>query len=114
MGSPFIRNKDGCFIEKEIDLESKFDLDANHVHFYQIMGLDANKILQNNEKHRYSLIKKIPVDAKTARIGIRVFENDVVECAVLEPPNDPKRETAIVSDQEIADANDEHYTWILQ
>lgn len=100
--------------ESQVPIRDRFALDNNTVNFYQIMGSDATKILSENQNHKFSKIAAIPVDLSTSLIEIRVYENDVVECGVLFENNDVKRERGFVSDQEIADANDEHYTWIIQ
>ena len=42
-----------------------------------------------------------------------VKEDDDVECKVRLVNNRVLEEKGVVSDQEIADANEEHYTWII-
>lgn len=104
-GSEGIRNVE--------EVQSSFDLDGKQVRFVQVMGQDAEKIISNDEKHKYSPIAKVRVHTRTKRIGIVVGENDQVRCRVEEADGELHDANAFISDQEIADTNEKHYTWLL-
>ncbi len=92
-------------------IRDSFALDGSKVNFYQIMGEDANYILASNQKHKYSKVASISVPQLTSQVAMRVNENDIIECLVQLESNKILRANGVVSDQEIADANDDHYTW---
>lgn len=100
-------------VEGVTECEDNFALDNHLVSFYQVMGQDPEQVLKNKEKHKYSLLKRINVLVRTKRIGMKVSEKDEVTCVVEEIGSPGKQEKTLVADQEIADANDEHYTWII-
>ncbi|MGB8193113.1 MAG: hypothetical protein WCF67_14390, partial [Chitinophagaceae bacterium] len=102
------------FREDYVDIEDKFANDNLKVNFFQVMGKDAVRILSENQKHKFSKIVSIPISMATKLIQMRVFENDNVECGVRLVTNEILTDSGQVSDQEIAEANDEHYTWLIQ
>ena len=95
------------------EIADDFGFDGSKVNFYQVMGKDAAKILAEGQKHKFSRIAVINVDQVTSKVAMKVNENDEVECAVVLRSNRILKEGGVVSDQEIAEANEEHYTWIL-
>ncbi|MFA0960224.1 hypothetical protein AB9P05_00300 [Roseivirga sp. BDSF3-8] len=95
------------------ELQSSFDLDGKQVRFVQVMGQNADEIINNNEKHKYSPIAKVRVHTRTKRIGMVIAENDQVRCRVEETDGELHDALALISDQEIADTNEKHYTWLL-
>jgi hypothetical protein len=115
MGYAFDTKNDGIdsFKGKE-KISDDFAFDGGKVNFYQIMGKDADKILSNGEKHKYSKIATIMPDKVTSEIAMEVSENDEVTCFVKLNNGQIIKETGVVSDQEIEDANEEHYTWIVK
>jgi hypothetical protein len=113
IGKPFTAIGDNRSVRGESAIADSFALDSHYLYFYQIMGHDPQRILAKQERHKYSLLNKIRVDNRTARIGMEVFENDDVSCLVEDNSHNIIERKAFVSDQEIADANDEHYTWIV-
>ena len=58
--------------------------------------------------------RSINLDQVTSKIAMKVNENDEVECAVILQSNRPLKERGVVADQEIDEANEEHYTWIVK
>ncbi|MDB4584623.1 Hsp70 family protein, partial [Draconibacterium sp.] len=99
-----------------IDHEDDFAFDGSKVNFYQVMGKNANKILSEGQKHKFSKIATINLAQITSKIAMKVSENDEVECVVAlkSNPNRPLKETGVVADQEIDEANEEHYTWYVK
>ena len=94
-------------------ISDTFSFDGAKVNYYQIMGKDADKILSQNQKHKFSKIAGIQLPLATTEVAIKVSEDDDIECAVRLVSEHVKKEKGVVSDQEIEDANDEHYTWII-
>ena len=70
-------------------------------------------ILSNNQKHKFSKIASIRIPNSTEAIQMVVKEDDDIECKVKLVTDRVLEEKGIVYDQEIADANEEHYTWII-
>jgi len=101
-------------IEGNEYLTDDFAFDGNKVNFYQIMGKDTNKIISEQEKHKFSKIAFIIVDQLTRQIAMQVNENDVVNCLIKLQSSRELSENSIVADQEIGEANEEHYTWIVK
>jgi molecular chaperone DnaK (HSP70) len=115
IGNAFDTKNDGIdsFKGKE-KICDDFAFDGGKVNFYQIMGKDADKILSNGEKHKFSKIATIMPDKVTSEIAMEVSENDEVTCFVRLNNGQIIKESGVVSDQEIEDANEEHYTWIVK
>jgi hypothetical protein len=114
MGSAF--NQNNSVVDKIIgthNIESDFPFDGEKVNFYQVMGKNAIEILANNQKHKFSKIATIRIPLTTKAIQMVVKEDDDIECKVKLVTERVLEEKGVVSDQEITDANDEHYTWII-
>lgn len=115
MGCNFDTSNDGIDsfqgIEEHVD---DFAFDGAKVNFYQIMGKNADKILSQEQKHKFSKIATIQIDLPTSKVAMRVNENDEVDCAVVLNTNRKLESKGVVADQEIDDANEEHYTWIVK
>jgi len=94
-------------------INDDFAFDGAKVNFYQIMGKDADKILSENQKHKFSKIADIQLPLTATEIAIKVSEDDDIECAVRLVSDQVKIEKGVVSDQEMEDANEEHYTWTV-
>jgi len=95
------------------NLSANFAFDGGKVNFYQVMGKDANQILACNQRHKFSKIASIRIPQEIEAVQMIVKEDDDVECKVRLVNNRVIEEKGVVSDQEIADANEEHYTWII-
>ncbi len=114
MGCAFDTSNAGIdYILGEVLLNDNFSFDGDKVNFFQIMGKDASKILSENQKHKFSKIASIRLPQAITASQMIVNENDEVECKVKLTSNKIISEKGYVSDQEITDANDEHYTWII-
>jgi len=113
IGEPFQVIDDKRVVRGESKIAGTFALDNLTLNFCQVMGNDPKRILANQERHKYSVLQKIRVDNPTERIGVEVFENDKVSCWVRDNNHERIEGKAVVSDREIADDNDEHYTWIV-
>ena len=96
------------------EFNDSFDSDGNKVNFFQVMGKNADKILSEGQKHKFSKIATIIIDKPSSQIAMRVNENDEVNCAVVLNTNRKLEAKGVVADQEIDDANEEHYTWIVK
>jgi molecular chaperone DnaK (HSP70) len=115
MGCNFDTSNDGIDSFQGVEeIKDDFAFDGSKVNFYQVMGKDADKILSEGQKHKYSKIATINLDQVTSKVAMKVNENDEVECAVILQSNRPLKERGVVSDQEIDEANEEHYTWIVK
>jgi len=115
VGTDFTEKEQGQikFTEKTLTYNDRFSFDGNKVNFYQVMSSDAEKIIVENQKHKYSKIATIKLSQESEKIGMRVKENDDVNCSVKLVSDIIEKEKSIVADQEIIDANEEHYTWIV-
>jgi len=114
MGCAYNMNNDGIdSFEGSKNISDNFAFDGSKVNFYQIMGKDADKILSENQKHKFSKIATIPLPLFTDLVAMKVKENDEVECVVKLNTTQFIREKGAVSDQQIDEANEEHYTWIV-
>jgi hypothetical protein len=115
MGCIFDTTNDGIdSFEGSKNISDDFAFDGSKVNFYQIMGKHADKILAEGQKHKFSKVATIHLDQITSKIAMKVNENDGIECAVKLEGNRIIIEKGVVSDQEIGEANEEHYTWIVK
>lgn len=115
MGCNFDTSNDGIDSFQGVEeIKDDFAFDGSKVNFYQVMGKDADKILSEGQKHKFSKIATINLDQVTSKVAMKVNENDEVECAVILQSNRPLKERGVVADQEIDEANEEHYTWIVK
>ncbi|MBR9999767.1 MAG: Hsp70 family protein, partial [Cyclobacteriaceae bacterium] len=94
-------------------VDDDFSFDGSKVNFYQVMGKDADKILSENQKHKFSRIASVALPQIASEVAIKVYENDTVECAVRLETKQVLKESGVVADQEISEANEEHYTWLV-
>jgi molecular chaperone DnaK (HSP70) len=104
----------GRFVRGTKTVSDDFAFDGNKVNFYQIMGKDAGKILSEGQKHKFGKVATISIDQTTSQIGMQVGENDTVDCIVKLTTNRRLEEKGTVVDQDIKDANEEHFTWIVK
>ena len=114
MGCTFDTDNEGIdSFSGSTNISDNFAFDGSKVNFYQIMGKDADRILSEGQKHKFSKIATIPLPLATDIIAMKVKENDEVECVVKLKSSQFIREKGAVSDQQIDEANEEHYTWIV-
>jgi molecular chaperone DnaK (HSP70) len=115
MGCAFDMKHDSidCYQGVE-NINDDFAFDGGKVNFFQVMGKDADKILSSGQKHKFSKIASIPLDLATSKIAMRVNKIDDIECAVILQSNRKIIAKGEVADQEIDEANEEHYTWIVK
>lgn len=112
MGRSFDSSSDGIdFFKGAHNISDDFAFDGTKVNFYQVIGKDATKILAENHKHKFSKIASIRLDQITSQVAMIVNENDDVNCLVELESNRVLHEKGMVSDQEIEEANEDHYTW---
>ncbi len=115
MGCNFDTSNDGIDSFQGVEeIKDDFAFDGSKVNFYQVMGKNADKILSEGQKHKFSKIASIQIDLPTSRVAMRVNENDEVDCAVVLNTNRKLESKGVVADQEIDEANEEHYTWIVK
>lgn len=121
VGRPFNLPKDASPAElhycqgiKE-GLDKKFGLDGQMVNFYQVMDSDPDRIIRERMQHRYSLVASLPVRKFVDKVAMRVFENDLITCAVHEKGTlRPTRSKVEIPEMKIAKDNEDHYTWLVQ
>jgi hypothetical protein len=115
MGSTFDVRKEGTDSFSGVKkISDSFDFDGNKVNFYQIMGKDANKIIEENQKHKFSKVASIILPQITSEVAMKVNENDDIECAVRLVSNQKIVAKGVVADQEIYEENEDHYTWVVK
>ncbi len=102
-------------IRAEQNMNNTFSLDNHLVKFYQVMGQKPQKIFNQNQKHKYSLIQRYYTSSTVQAVGLDVYEDENITCKVK---NQSHEEWQIFkgtnTDPEISEENDEHYTWIIQ
>lgn len=116
---PIGSEMEGQKIAREIEMDhDRFEYDNHRVEFYQIMGADPEKVLRNLEKHKYSRLDAVKVDYPVKKIGMELWFDDTVKGHVIDSSSNDIRPNCRIAtthkDQEIANANDEHYTWIVE
>lgn len=112
MDEPFVSSTTAPpFINKVMGYKDRFGFDGKKVQFYQVMGANAGEIIAGEQKHKYTRIASIDLTKPSSQIGIQLNEDDSSECVVKLEPTGTIRETGLVADQEIKEANQEHYTW---
>lgn len=116
---PIGTEMNGQKIAGEVEMyQDRFEYDNHKVEFYQVMGANPEKVLRNLEKHKYSRLDAITVDYPVEKIGMELWFDDTVKGYVQDSSSDQIRPNCRIAtthkDQEIANANDEHYTWIVE
>lgn len=115
MGRNFEAENDGIgYFRGEKPIVDDFAFDGSKVNFYQIMGKDADEILSLQQKHKFSKIATIGIEQVTSVVAMQVNENDEVDCRVRLQSNRILNEKGAVADQEVDEANEEHYTWMVK
>lgn len=115
IGSPFINDDNGGSKSTKglKNFSDPFHFDGRHVNFFQIMGRDALSILSEDQKHKYSMTASIPLNFLTDSFGIKVSQNGYVEAFVKTVNGQVLVERHLIADQEVREANEEHYTWVV-
>ncbi len=113
IGAAYQNDPEGAFVESFQPVNDIFQFDGGYVNFYQVMGKDPLEILRKEEKHKYSRIGSIKINSKTKEVGTVITAADKVDCKVLTSNQEELRQSNIVAEQEVGDANEEHYTWIV-
>lgn len=118
MGEEYITRKGDNigYLHRQIPVHTQpeFGFDGNVVNFYQIMALDTNVINLPSEKHKYSLIANIKLYTSAQSISARVSEKDKVECEVEDASLGVLQSEKTISDADISECNDEHYTFFIK
>jgi hypothetical protein len=115
MGCTFNTRNDSIDSYQGIEeINDDFAFDGSKVNFYQVMGKDADKILALGQKHKFNKIASITLNQATSKVAMKVNENDEVECVVILQSGLSTVGKGVVADQEIDEANEEHYTWIVK
>jgi len=100
----------------DITTEQQFTWDGKKVRFCQVMGVDAEKVIANKEKHKYTeiaIIKAQPLAIKGVQISIT--EKDKVMCSVKDVNDDIQNAIeSVVNDADIIACNDEQYTFFIK
>lgn len=112
IGTSFPDDKDYLLARKAIDYT--FNLDGGNVNFYQVMGVDCEKIINNDLKHKFNKLSTISIRQVAKEVGVRVSENDEVACRVIEANGKEYKEIGAINDEDITEANQEHYTWVVE
>ncbi len=100
-------------LRAEKTVTQNFTYDGNRVNFFQIMGEDAKGILEQDQKHKYSLIASIRVQQQIAKVGIAVSPGAQVECGITTVTDKEVKVQADKLMEEVVNDNEEHYTWII-
>ncbi|MEM7101693.1 MAG: Hsp70 family protein [Bacteroidota bacterium] len=112
LGEQFNSDENAAKGEKN-QVNSDFRFDAKHIEYFQVMGKKAEEILAMAQRHKFSRLSRIRVDQKVVKVGMKVNDNDVTYCFAEQVNGKVKDDKSLLKDQEIADDNDEHYTWIV-
>lgn len=96
--------------------EREFDWDGKKVRFCQVMGVDAEKVIENREKHKYTEIATIKAQPYAVKsVHISVTEKDKVICSVTNVNNEISNPTeGVVNDADIVACNDQQYTFFIK
>lgn len=99
-----------------IKQEQDFVWNGRKVRFCQVMGVDAEKVIANREKHKYTEIATIKAQPYAVKgVQISVTEKDKVICSITDVNGDIQRPVeGVVNDADIVACNDEQYTFFIK
>lgn len=99
-----------------IKQEQDFIWNGRKVRFCQVMGVDAEKVIANREKHKYTEIATIKAQPYAVKgVQISVTEKDKVICSITDVNGDIQRPVeGVVNDADIVACNDEQYTFFIK
>ena len=99
-----------------IEQEREFAYDNRKVKFCQVMGVDAEHVIENGEKHKYTEIATIKAQPFAIKdVQITVTEKDKVICSVTDVNDNVRRPVeGVVNDADIVACNDEQYTFFIK
>lgn len=109
--------KDGIVTgEQSIDKGRDFIYDGRRVRFCQVMGVNPDKIIEKDEKHKYTEIASIEAQPFAIKaVSVIVSEKDKVQCGVTDVNDDVRPPVeAVVCDSDIMACNDEQYTFFVK
>lgn len=114
-GQPF--NSDGEISSStRIHQQQSFDLDGKKVQFCQVMGVDPDKIIANEEKHKYATIATLYAKPFAIQsVQMTVDNKDKIICSVTDVNGDVQPYIqSVVNDADIMTSNDEQYTFFVK
>lgn len=115
VGKEFIeQDSNDFFVRNECEEQSDFKTDNAKINFFQVMGVNPNKIIQKKQKHKYSELAQIRIANPTRKISATVKNDDSVLFEVELNTGKTQKEFAILKSQEVSEANEEHYTWMVK
>lgn len=94
-------------------LSDAFRFDGTYVNFFQISGRDPVITLKEDMRHKYSKISSMPLHIATESFGAEIFQNGFIETFVNTIDGKNEIISSVRPDQEVGEANDEHYTWVV-
>ena len=100
----------------DIETQHQFTWDGRKVRFCQVMGVDAEKVIANQEKHKYTEIATIKAEPFAIEgVHISITEKDKVMCSARDVNGDIKNASEnVVNDADIIACNDEQYTFFIK
>lgn len=100
----------------DIETQHQFTWDGKKVRFCQVMGVDAEKVIANQEKHKYTEIATIKAEPFAINgVHISITEKDKVICSARDVDGNIKNASEnVVNDADIIACNDEQYTFFIK
>jgi len=98
-----------------ITRQKDFEFDGKKVCFCQVMGVNPDKIIANNERHKYSDIAILPAKPRDIeQVSLEITNKDKIFCTTWNSEGEPNSKASEVKDAEITKCNDEHYYFFLK
>lgn len=114
MGEKYTVNQGVAIARGGHSIHSDFAHDGGFVTFFQVMGKDAEKIVREDQKHKFSRQASIKNALSVKWVGIELNISGKLTCKVKNVAEEIEEKVATAKEFEIKKENNEHYTWMIQ
>jgi molecular chaperone DnaK (HSP70) len=102
------------FIKGERIERIDFKADNSKINFIQVVGIDPDKIIREEQKHKYSELAQIKISNPTEKISATLKNDDSIMFEVELNTGHIETIFSTLKSQEVSEANEEHYTWMAK
>jgi hypothetical protein len=111
----FKEERENIYFIKGENLEKHdFKADNSKINFIQVVGVNPDKIIREEQKHKYSELAQIKISNPTKKISAILKNDDSIMFEVELNTGHIEKRFATLKSQEVSEANEEHYTWMAK
>lgn len=113
-GTPFKEDEAGLFCSNSVEIQNAFRHDSQHINFYQVMGNNPQEVIVKDQKHKYAKVHQVELQTETKEVAIQLRGDDLIEYDITLLNGTKIAKEKKMEEMELVDANEEHYTWLVE